>query len=187
MKWLTPYGVLFGLILSTPTAHAYEFLLSEQDQPLVWTATSVKYFVDSEVPELLRAKVRAGFDTWNQVIEPSLRLQYSGLHSQNARDGSSTTHLLTDWDVMYGEEGRTVAHTRIVYDVQTGTITEADILLNGAGFTFDGRPGSFDLASVVVHFHMACKTQSQWQLLLAADISMSHPVVSASPARDSHV
>lgn len=156
MNRFTPWGVFLGLVSFSINASAYEFLETDDGQALAWTSTRADHLISSDVQEELRAAVRTAFDTWNQVIEPSLDLHYAGLHLGNARDGVSATHLLQIWDASFGDESRTVAHTRIVYDVQTGTITEADILLNGAGFRFDsgsgnGDPGAFDLQSVVLH------------------------------------
>ena len=45
-----------------------------------------------------------------------------------------------------------MAHTALIYDVATGTISEADILLNGEHFVFDGgADGAFDTRTVVLH------------------------------------
>ncbi|MFO0723189.1 MAG: hypothetical protein U1E65_05375 [Myxococcota bacterium] len=46
-----------------------------------------------------------------------------------------------------------IAHTEVHYAVSTGTISEADILLNDEGFDFgEGEPGLVDrVLSVVLH------------------------------------
>ena len=153
MKLATPYGVLISLMMigQSNSAFGFEYLYTGGGKVLAWSTSEVSFYVDSEWDEVNARQIRAAYDSWNTVIEPSLPVKYGGQHSSDAADSVSTTHLLSTWNSDYGDSDLTVAHTRLVYEVSTGTITEADILLNGERFNFGPGAGEFDTQSVVLH------------------------------------
>jgi hypothetical protein len=76
-------------------------------------------------------------------------------------DGVSLiTIAATDDNLALFSEGNTTARTRVFYDLDSGEINEADIVINpypyaGTGaalqFSTDGTPGTYDLESTVAH------------------------------------
>lgn len=144
---------MIAVLLSPQTARAFELMKTRDGVPLHWPEPHLEYGVVFDSFDLkLSAASRAAWDTWSFAPGSSFTATYAGPHAEAAAaDGRSTIAAPTTWDPAFGDPERAIAFTALVYDTRTGTIGEADLLLNAERFTFDGTPGSFDAQSVILH------------------------------------
>ena len=152
--------VAFGaalLLASAPSfALAFELMRTSRGATLRWEVAEVPFGATFELgsPEGLRfsAASRAAFDTWALASRGAIRPRYVGPREVIAPDGTTVVAQLSRWDPALGEGRRTVAHAILTYDVETGAITDGDVVLNAEDFTFaPATPGAFDTESVVLH------------------------------------
>jgi hypothetical protein len=138
-------------------AAAFEIMKTAGGAPLHWVDLPVEYDVaftlGDPAGERRSSAVRAAFDTWQRVASSSVAAEYrGGREAASIDDGRSTVDELREWDAAFGDANRAIAFTELRYDVNDGTIREADIHLNASRFRFAaGENESFDLESVVLH------------------------------------
>ena len=104
-----------------------------------------------------RAAVRSGFARWQAVSESGIRFEEDTNPAHNGRTDytAGDTHLVffdgNNSSGFFGNSGL-VAVTPVSF-LTDGRIQDADIIVNSRDHSFavDGRPGAFDVQSVVTH------------------------------------
>ncbi|MFO0729339.1 MAG: matrixin family metalloprotease [Myxococcota bacterium] len=99
----------------------------------------------------LSRATRFAYESWASTASTAIAIRFDGpIPAAVPSDGRSTVAAVSPW--RFGDARHVIAHTEVHYAVSTGTISEADILLNDEGFDFgEGEPGLVDRASVVLH------------------------------------
>ena len=108
--------------------------------------------------------VRRALASWSRAANIKFVEVSSKKESVSPTAGGDGVSLITiagtDDNVALFAEGNTTARTRVFYDLDTGEISEADIVINpypysetGAALQFstDGTPGTYDLESTLAH------------------------------------
>ena len=100
--------------------------------------------------------MKDSFAAWEAPCCASITFEYLGKTNAKADVFDSKNTLSFEeynWSPEYGSEWSTIAITPLQYYPSTCSITEADILFNGAGFTFSERGGydDTDLQSIATH------------------------------------
>lgn len=147
-------GGAFILLLFAKAAWAYELTETSSGAEVRWSPASIRYGVDftpgDPAGDRFAAACRAGFDTWTNAAPGTLLVDYAGPVPLEPNDDRNSLGLLRPWDERFGDAGRTVAHTELRYEVDTGRVLEADVFFNGEAFSFGGD-GDFDTRSVALH------------------------------------
>jgi hypothetical protein len=151
-------GVLAGLV---SPVHAYTINTTETGKRIRWATDTVTLRMDPEFESFLRpgesyAALAMGFDAWrglprvpDMTIQPGLPVSL-GNHTGHPTNG---IYLLRDWPY----EAAKLAVTIVTYEMDTGRLLDADIVVNGqakfALLTEPAKPGmdSYDLAGVLTH------------------------------------
>lgn len=148
-------ALLLGLLFSAPeTARAFELTETSTGAEVRWSPAQLSYGVDftpgDPAGERMAAACRAAFDTWTNAAAGTLFTEYVGPVSLMPGDDRTSLGLVEEWDEAFGRAERTVAHTELRYEVDTGRVLEADVFFNGQAFSF-GEEGGFDTQSVALH------------------------------------
>jgi hypothetical protein len=156
------YVALCGLLASAAgTAHAYTINTTELGKRIRWSLDTVGMQMDSEYQQYLSpgdsfAAIEMGFEAWrglprvpDLVIRPGLPATL-GHHDGHPTNG---IYLLRDWPY----EKEKLAVTIVTYEMDTGRLLDADIVVNGmARFALLPEPmdtpsDDYDLAAVLTH------------------------------------
>ncbi|MCC7380648.1 MAG: hypothetical protein IT384_02400 [Deltaproteobacteria bacterium] len=139
------------------TAGAFEIMKTSSGAELSWWAQPVPYgaafVIGDPAGERFGAACRRAADRWSAAESGVVELDYRGA-DREALDGdrASTLAVVDAWDPAFGDPARVVAFTLQKFETDTGSISEADILLNGEAFEFaDAVPGAYDTESVILH------------------------------------
>jgi len=149
------------LAFAASAAHAYTINTTETGKRIRWAVGTVRMQVDPEFEAFLgpgeaRSALEMSFDAWrglprvpDMVIVPGKPVS-PGHHDDRETNG---TYLLRDWPY----EAAKLAVTVVTYEMDTGRLLDADILVNGqANYALldePVRPGPsyYDLAGVLAH------------------------------------
>ncbi|MBI2894799.1 MAG: matrixin family metalloprotease [Deltaproteobacteria bacterium] len=142
-------------------AHAYTLRSADNGAAVHWEDMSVSFRVDQSLtaigqPTTIRNAVLSGFRNWgsiagNPFVFSGDGVPYQSLGSGDPTDGVSDVILVqSGWqfEPAYG------AMTLVTYDASSGTIVDADILMNGQGYRYlvDPTPEQgWDLENVLTH------------------------------------
>ncbi|HKU43043.1 MAG TPA: matrixin family metalloprotease, partial [Polyangiales bacterium] len=151
-------GVLAG---AQNTAHAYTINTTELGKRIRWSVDSVSMQMDEEYEQYLEpgdafAAIEMGFDAWRGLPRvPDLVIRAGRPASLGHHDGHPTNgiYLLKDWPY----EKEKLAVTIVTYEMDTGRLLDADIVVNGeARFQLLPEPmtkpnDNYDLAAVLTH------------------------------------
>ena|GEM_PF-1943360 len=154
MRSSASLGVMIFTVLTTGiTQHAYAFelLLTEQGIPLSRTASTTDFFVQKSLSVSNAKAVRKAIDRWHHQIGLILPVRYGGQSANLELLSTSEIFILPVWSPEYGVLEETVAHTRLVYNSDSGVISQSDLLLNGQAFEFGETKADYHTQSVVLH------------------------------------
>jgi hypothetical protein len=150
-----------GLTSFATPAQAYTINTTEVGKRIRWATDTVSLQMDSEYQRFLSpgqsySALAMGFDAWrglprvpDLVIRPGLPASV-GHHDGHATNG---IYLLRDWPY----EAAKLAVTIVTYEMDTGRLLDADIVVNGkAKFALLDEPtqpgvDAYDLAAVLTH------------------------------------
>jgi hypothetical protein len=154
--------LLAGLVLgfSVP-AHAYTINTTEVGKRIRWSLGSVQMQMDPEFERFLGpgdgyAALAMGFEAWRGLPRvPDLIIRPGMPESLGHHDGhaSNGIYLLRDWPY----EAAKLAVTIVTYEMDTGRLLDADIVVNGkAAFAVLDEPvkggkAEYDLPAVLTH------------------------------------
>lgn len=161
---------LFGaLALSSPPARAYTLHTTDEGKPVRWAATSVEVTVDEASLGALgddaALAVSAAFAVWLEVegaATPEITVVIGPVDEVGYRVGAPNRSTIRFVAGGHAPAGLALATTVVSFD-QSGTILDADIVINGLpGRRFamlEGTPsdhdhdtyGAFDLQDVLAH------------------------------------
>lgn len=117
--------------LLTTDAQAYEIKRTESGRAVRWYLPNVTFVVDPSVDALpgVRDAIARGAWSWTaRRGSPTLTVSSDGVSRTAKYDGVNTITYVPDG---YAPAGRALAITVVTYDDRTGTILDADIVLNG--------------------------------------------------------
>jgi Matrixin len=151
-------GVLFGV---TSQARAYTINTTEVGKRIRWANDTVSLQMDPEFQNFLDpgdayASLEIGFEAWRGLARvPNLVINSGTPDSLGNHEGHPTNgiYLLRDWPY----EAAKLAVTIVTYEMDTGRLLDADIVVNGqAKFALLKEPlqaglDSYDLAAVLTH------------------------------------
>jgi len=145
--------MIFTVLTTGITQHAYAFelLLTEQGIPLSRTASTTDFFVQKSLSVSNAKAVRKAIDRWHHQIGLILPVRYGGQSANLELLSTSEIFILPVWSPEYGVLEETVAHTRLVYNSDSGVISQSDLLLNGQAFEFGETKADYHTQSVVLH------------------------------------
>jgi hypothetical protein len=153
---------LAGLLQWVPSsAHAYTINTTEVGKRIRWSVDTVHLQIASEFETFLEpgqahSALAMGVDAWRGLPRvPDLLIESGAPESLGHHDGRSTNgvYLLRDWPY----EATKLAVTVVTYEMDTGRLLDADIVVNGkANFALLSEPvmpgsNSYDLAGVLTH------------------------------------
>lgn len=164
MKSLTTacFAAVLGCLVSAhSTAHAYTINTTELGKQIRWSVDSVSLQMDSEYEGYLSpgdsfAAIEMGFEAWRGLPRvPDLVIRPGHPTTVGHHDGHPTNgiYLLRDWPY----EKEKLAVTIVTYEMDTGRLLDADIVVNGqARFSLlpepmTGTSNDYDLAAVLAH------------------------------------
>lgn len=156
-----PFLVAGGLSVVTSAAHAYTINTTEIGKRIRWSVDTVRLRVDPEFENYLGAgkapaALEMGFEAWRGLPRvPDLVIDPGQPETVGHHDGhqSNGVYLLHDWPY----EATKLAVTVVTYEMDTGRLLDADIVVNGkANFALLDEPAepgqaSYDLAGVLTH------------------------------------
>jgi Matrixin len=151
-------GCFFG---AGSTAHAYTINTTELGKQIRWSVDSVSLQMDSEYEGWLDpgdsfAALEMGFEAWRGLPRvPDLVIRPGRPATVGHHDGRPTNgiYLLRDWPY----EKEKLAVTIVTYEMDTGRLLDADIVVNGgARFALlpdpmTGTSNDYDIAAVLAH------------------------------------
>jgi hypothetical protein len=151
-------GCFFG---AGSTAHAYTINTTELGKQIRWSVDSVSLQMDSEYESWLNpgdsfAAIEMGFEAWRGLPRvPDLVIRPGHPATVGHHDGHPTNgiYLLKDWPY----EKEKLAVTIVTYEMDTGRLLDADIVVNGqARFSLlpdpmTGTSNDYDIAAVLAH------------------------------------
>lgn len=160
---LVPQVVLVGLVMAfSQSAHAYTINTTEVGKRIRWATDNVGLQLDSEFESFLNpgeayAAISMAFDAWRGLPRvPDMRIRPGRPESVGHHDGRMTNgvYLLKDWPY----EASKLAVTVVTYEMDTGRLLDADIVVNGgARYALLEEPvkprsvSAYDLAAVLAH------------------------------------
>jgi hypothetical protein len=150
-----------GLSVVASTAHAYTINTTEVGKRIRWSVETVRLRVDPEFATFLsrgqaHSALEMGFEAWRGLSRvPDLVIEEGQPENVGHHDGhpSNGVYLLRDWPY----EPSKLAVTVVTYEMDTGRLLDADIVVNGAAnFALLDEPvtpgrASYDLAGVLTH------------------------------------
>jgi len=155
--------VLFaGLVLGfSGSAHAYTINTTEVGKRIRWSVPAVQMQMDPEFERFLGpgdayASLAMGFEAWRGLPRvPDLIIRPGTPDTLGHHDGRATNgiYLLRDWPY----EAAKLAVTIVTYEMDTGRLLDADIVVNGkADFAVldepvKGAKAEYDLPAVLTH------------------------------------
>ena len=154
--------LLAGLVLGlSGSAHAYTINTTEVGKRIRWSVDTVQMQMDPEFERFLGpgdgyASLAMGFEAWRGLPRvPDLIIRPGTPDSLGHHDGHATNgiYLLRDWPY----ETAKLAVTIVTYEMDTGRLLDADIVVNGkAAFAVLDEPvkggkSEYDLPAVLTH------------------------------------
>lgn len=155
--------VLVGLVMAfAQSARAYTINTTEVGKRIRWSTDQVSLQLDPEFENFLGpgeayAAIAMAFDAWRGLPRvPDMRIQPGEPERVGHHDGRATNgvYLLKDWPY----EASKLAVTVVTYEMDTGRLLDADIVVNGgARYALLEEPvrprtvSSYDLAAVLTH------------------------------------
>jgi len=175
MRRLNPILTLMALLAFVTSSQPSSFDLpaAAQERQIKWPTKSIQIALSTSLSSTSPAikpesdvlgAVHRALASWSRAanikfVEVSSKLQ--AVSPTSGGDGVSLITIAGTGDnVALFAEGNTTARTRVFYDLDTGEINEADIVINpypysetGAALQFstDGTPGTYDLESTLAH------------------------------------
>lgn len=128
------------------------FVQNSEGQRVSWGGDSkVNFYVDKSVPNQYYASIQAAADSWNQKLgrEQIVIAGWTQTAGSPTQDGQNVIYFVSSWDANLVNEQ---ARTTIFWN--GNRITEADILIDAANFSFSTsgtEPGRVDMQSLVLH------------------------------------
>jgi hypothetical protein len=155
--------VLLALAVATP-ARAYVRTTTKSASPpcpgataipLQWRQVVVPYVIDAattpDVPGGAVDAMRASFQTWDDVASSYITFRFDGT-MVNApvgfMIGGPNLNVVKWFESDWTQSARAIAVTLATFDCNTGELLDADITLNGQGFTFTTAPAGSTAADV---------------------------------------
>jgi hypothetical protein len=159
--------------VSSSQPSSFDLPAAAQERQIKWPTRSIQIALSTSLsspspaikPESdVLGAVRRALASWSRIanikfVETSSRNQ--SVSPTSGGDGVSLITIAgTGENLALFAEGNTTARTRVFYDLDTGEISEADIVINpypysesGAALQFstDGSPGTYDLESTLAH------------------------------------
>ncbi|HET8932689.1 MAG TPA: matrixin family metalloprotease [Polyangiales bacterium] len=156
-------AVLVGLVMTfAQSVRAYTINTTEVGKRIRWSTESVSLQLDPEFEKFLGAgeayaAIAMAFDAWRGLPRvPDMRILPGAPERLGHHDGHPTNgvYLLKDWPY----EASKLAVTVVTYEMDTGRLLDADIVVNGqARYALLEEPvkprtvSSYDLAAVLTH------------------------------------
>jgi hypothetical protein len=149
-------------MLFSHSAHAYTINTTEVGKRIRWSVDTVWLQLDPEFEAFLGpgeayAAIAMAFDAWRGLPRvPDMRIRTGMPVQVGHHDGGPTNgvYLLKDWPY----EASKLAVTVVTYEMDTGRLLDADIVVNGqaryallAEPVKPGEVSSYDLAAVLTH------------------------------------
>lgn len=175
MRRLNPILALMGILVFVTSSQPSSFDLpaAAQERHIKWPARNIQIALSTSLTspspaikadsDVLGA-VRRALASWSRAANIKFSQVSSKNQSVSPASGGDGVSLITiastGENVALFTEGNTTARTRVFYDLDSGEINEADIVINpypysetGAALQFstDGTPGTYDLESTLAH------------------------------------
>jgi hypothetical protein len=160
---LVSHVVIVGLVMAfSQSALAYTINTTEVGKRIRWASDNVSLQLDPEFESFLNpgeayAAISMAFDAWRGLPRvPDMRIRPGTPERVGHHDGRATNgvYLLKDWPY----EASKLAVTVVTYEMDTGRLLDADIVVNGqARYALLDEPvkprtvSSYDLAAVLTH------------------------------------
>ena len=175
MRRLNPILALMAILAFVTSSQPSSFDLpaAAQEREIKWPARIIQVALSTSLsaaspaikPESdVLGAVRRALASWSRAANIKFVEVSSKKESVSPTSGGDGVNLITiagtGDNVALFAEGNTTARTRVFYDLETGEINEADIVINpypysetGAALQFstDGTPGTYDLESTLAH------------------------------------
>ena len=175
MRRLNPILALMAILAFVTSSQPSSFDLpaAAQEREIKWPARIIQVALSTSLsaaspaikPESdVLGAVRRALASWSRAANLKFVEVSSRKQSVSPTSGGDGVNLITiagtGDNVALFAEGNTTARTRVFYDLDTGEINEADIVINpypyaetGAALQFstDGTPGTYDLESTLAH------------------------------------
>lgn len=175
MRRLNPILALMAILAFVTSSQPSSFDLpaAAQEREIKWPTRSIRVALSTSLslaspaikPESdVLGAVRRALASWSRAANIKFVEVSSKKESVSPTSGGDGVNLITiagtGDNVALFAEGNTTARTRVFYDLDTGEINEADIVINpypysetGAALQFstDGTPGTYDLESTLAH------------------------------------
>jgi hypothetical protein len=175
MRRLNPILALMAILAFVTSSQPSSFDLpaAAQEREVKWPTRSIRVALSTSLlspspaikPESdVLGAVRRALASWSRAANIKFVEVSSKKESVSPTSGGDGVNLITiagtGDNVALFAEGNTTARTRVFYDLDTGEINEADIVINpypysetGAALQFstDGTPGTYDLESTLAH------------------------------------
>jgi len=175
MRRLNPILALMAILAFVTSSQPSSFDLpaAAQEREIKWPTRSIRVALSTSLSSASPAikpesdvlgAVRRALASWSRAANIKFVEVSSKKESVSPMSGGDGVNLITiagtGDNVALFAEGNTTARTRVFYDLDTGEINEADIVINpypysetGAALQFstDGTPGTYDLESTLAH------------------------------------
>jgi len=175
MRRPNPILALVAILASVTASQPSSFDLpaAAQERQIKWPAKNIQVALSTSLsspspaikPESdVLGAVHRALASWSRAADVKFVEVASKKQSVSPTSGGDGVSLITiagtGDNVALFAEGNTTARTRVFYDLDTGEINEADIVINpypysdtGAALQFstDGTPGTYDLESTLAH------------------------------------
>jgi hypothetical protein len=175
MRRLNPILALMAILAFVTSSQPSSFDLpaAAQEREIKWPTRSIRVALSTSLSSASPAikpesdvlgAVRRALASWSRAANIKFVEVSSKKESVSPTSGGDGVNLITiagtGDNVALFAEGNTTARTRVFYDLDTGEINEADIVINpypysetGAALQFstDGTPGTYDLESTLAH------------------------------------
>src|SRR6476620_6779797 len=175
MRRLNPILALMAILAFVTSSQPSSFDLPAvaQEREIKWPTRSIRVALSTSLSSASPAikpesdvlgAVRRALASWSRAANIKFVEVSSRKESVSPTSGGDGVNLITiagtGDNVALFAEGNTTARTRVFYDLDTGEINEADIVINpypysetGAALQFstDGTPGTYDLESTLAH------------------------------------
>jgi hypothetical protein len=175
MRRLNPILALMAILAFVTSSQPSSFDLpaAAQEREIKWPTRSIRVALSTSLSSASPAikpesdvlgAVRRALASWSRAANIKFVEVSSKKESVSPASGGDGVNLITiagtGDNVALFSEGNTTARTRVFYDLDTGEINEADIVINpypysetGAALQFstDGTPGTYDLESTLAH------------------------------------
>ena len=165
MKWFSYLLMFVVILLSGTNVWSFERSRTDLNVPTSWETLPVVYYIAKQGSKDIAdgseiEAVKRSFETWQSVNCSRLTFQFGGLLAEPRAfyvPGGPNKNVVmwieneSDWP--YPSD--VLAVTQLEYNQQTGTILDADILMNGYAFQWStdeqAKKDTHDVQNVVTH------------------------------------